>query len=121
MYFQTIFSRLHMWEYSILLRVQGHTAALEHTGLKFSLEMFITVWVSVCYNRSLCLCMCHLRFPDKLYSVNRNKTQFVYSLKLVKLLSLNCRSSCCFIWFVNGCLLSSVASASNPIKIPYRF
>lgn len=40
---------------------------------------------------SLCLCMCHLRFPDELYFLNRNKTQFVYSLKLVKL-SLHCKS-----------------------------
>lgn len=30
-----------------------HRCLSKHTGLKFSLEMFITVWVSVCYNRSL--------------------------------------------------------------------
>lgn len=36
---------LHMWECSISLQVQGYTAALKRTGLKASLEMFITVWV----------------------------------------------------------------------------
>lgn len=104
MYSRTIFLRWDMWECTLLLREQGHTAAFKHTGLKFSLEMFITMWVSVC-KLPLCLCLCHLRFPDKLRSVNRNKTQMSLAWNWLNS-SLNCKNSAealaaLFGWFMD--------------------
>lgn len=90
MYSQTIFLRLDMWECPILLREQGHTAAFIHAGLKFTLKMFITVRVSVC-KLPLCRCLCHLRFPDKLHSVKRNKTQMSMAWNWLNS-SLNCKT-----------------------------
>lgn len=42
----------YVGEHSTLPRVQGHTAVLERTRLKASLDMFITVWVCVCKHLS---------------------------------------------------------------------
>lgn len=53
-YFQTNFPACRsVCGSTVLLRVHRYAAVLEHTGLKASLEVFITVWVSVCKHPSL--------------------------------------------------------------------